>query len=136
MISEFPKFIDEFFPACLDLMKDFLKNSITFILMHFEMKLTEIVISKNSLPALSMFAVFLTIFLDWAHWISSTALRRAWSRATGKLKIWIILPKVEAFSWVNLTTDSHLEVLIRDLSVAIGIKFVEKFLKLLLGYAT
>jgi hypothetical protein len=52
------------------------------------------------------------------------------------LQIRIILSEVKTLSWVNLTTDCHLKVFVRDLSITVSVKFIEEMLELLLSNAT
>ncbi len=131
-VRTFLDLLYELFPIGFQVLENFFVNANTVILLHLEMQLAEVVLAKDCLPTLSMLAIFLSIFFVWTNrGLTSTRCRR-WGSSLETV-IGIVLPKIEAFSWVYFTAHSHLEIFIGNLAVTIQIEFVEKLLKLFLS---
>jgi hypothetical protein len=68
----------------------------------------------NALPAMRVLAVLLSLSLS----LPRSAFR------LGKLRV-AFLAEVKAFCWMNLTANSLLKVLVRDLAVFVCVKLVK-----------
>jgi hypothetical protein len=84
------------------------------------MKLAKVVFPQHSLPALCVFAIFLSVFLMWA---ADTGLTRP---VTGggrgaplEPMVGVVLSEVETLSRVDLTANRHLEVFIGNFAIFI-----------------
>jgi hypothetical protein len=115
-IGKLSYFLDELLPIWFNFLEYFFIYSNAIVLLHFEMKLAKVILPKHSLPALSMFAIFLSVFLMWAHWSLTVSIRSS-RRATLKTMVRIVLSEVETLSWVNLTPNRHLKVFIGYLAI-------------------
>lgn len=123
------------FPISFQMLKYFLVNANAIVLLHFEMKLAEVIFAENCLPTLSMLAIFLPIFFVWAYRGFTTTRCWCWGASLESM-IGIILPKIETFGWVDFATHSHLEVFIGNFAIAIQIEFVKEHLKLFFSDTT
>jgi hypothetical protein len=131
-IGLFSDFLDKLLPIRFNFLEYFFIYSNAIILLHFKMKLTKVILPKHSLPALCMLAVFLTIFLMRTNrglTISGSRCRRG---APLETMVRVVLPEIETLSGVNLTSNRHLEVFIRNLAIFIQIEFVKELLELCL----
>lgn len=135
-VREFSDLLDELLPIRFYLLEYFFIYSNAIVLLHFKMKLAKVVPPEHSLPALRMLAIFLSIFFMRTHrGLSSFSRRSSW-RSTLETMVRIVLSEVETLCWVNLTSNGHLEVLIRYLAIFIQIKFIKEHLELCLCYST
>ena len=96
------------------------------------MQSTVVVETQCFLPASSVLAILLAILPGRASgWWSNARILGGGGHP--ELVVALILPEVQALSWVDLCPYSYLKVLVRDLSISVCIEFVEYLLELSIG---